>query len=410
MRILLVSNLFPPEVIGGYELVAQELSMRLANLGHEVAVATSPLVNYSQEISGQTITVHRVLNYTGLSLDRTTPAEEQFRSGMIQLSNIAALRVLIDKFAPDQILLCNISGLGALGITTFLHEAGFSPAIYLGDNVFNQACVNPNQREEFFRMFGAAKALRALHPIGVSQLVMDEIQQGLGLSLKTPFFVPGWVPAELPPLYPCPSEGSLRLVFSSRVAPHKGIWIMADAVKHLLSCGDDNFVIDVYSGGQTPDFIQRVHADGLSSHIRYQGVLSREAMIQKFCHYDALIFPTWQREPLGLVPFEAAAQGCIPIMTAQIGAAEWLTSTDCLKIERSPEALAGAIQYLMAMSVEERAAWRSAIAARIRRQFNANLWIPRIEQFLTNLPHRRSTMDTQKIQDAMFATTLIWRN
>jgi glycosyltransferase involved in cell wall biosynthesis len=121
MRILLVSNLFPPEVIGGYELVAQELSMRLANLGHEVAVATSPLVNYSQEISGQTITVHRVLNYTGLSLDRTTPAEEQFRSGMIQLSNIAALRVLIDKFAPDQILLCNISGLGALGITTFLH-------------------------------------------------------------------------------------------------------------------------------------------------------------------------------------------------------------------------------------------------------------------------------------------------
>lgn len=410
MRILLVSNLFPPEVIGGYELVAQELALRLAGAGHEVAVATSPLVNHSREVSGSAITVHRGLSYTGLSLDRPDPNEEQFRSGMIQLSNIAALRMLIEQFAPDQILLCNISGLGALGLVTFLHEVGFSPAIYLGDNVFEHACVNPDQREAFFRLFGAPKALRALRPIGVSQLVIDEIQRSLGLTLGSPFFVPGWVPTELPPLRPRSLEAPLRLVFSSRVAAHKGIWIMLDAVKHLITCGDDNFIVDVYGSGQVPEFIQRVHAESLSSHIRYQGMLGREAMIEFFGDYDALLFPTWQREPLGLVPFEAAAQGCIPIMTAQIGAAEWFTATDCIKIERSPEAMAGAIQFLMAMPAKERAARRNATAAHVRRHFSAGLWIPRIEQLLAQLPPRRRTMDAQKIQDAMFATTRMWRD
>lgn len=333
-----------------------------------------------------------------------------FRSGIIQLSNIAALRVLIDTFQPDQVLLCNISGLGALGIVTFLHDVGFSPAIYLGDNVFHQASADAGIREAFFRLFGASKALRSLRPMVVSQTVVDEIERGLKISLVSPLFLPGWVPDSLPPLLPRPAEGSVRFVYSSRLAPHKGIWILIDAVKHVLACGDTGFRIDVYGSGQVPEFIQRVHAEGLDAYIHYGGMLAREEMIDAFRDYDALLFPTWQREPLGLVPFEAGAQGCIPIMTAQIGAAEWFTATDCIKIERSPLSLAGAMQSMIAMPLAEREAWRQTIASNIRRRFGAERWIGRINQSLSQLPARRSTVDAQKVQDAMFSTTRIWRD
>ncbi|MFX1684453.1 glycosyltransferase family 4 protein [Paraburkholderia sp. A2RI-6] len=409
MRILLVSNLFPPEVIGGYELVAQELALCLAGAGHDVTVATSPLINHSKENSGSAVAVHRVLNYTGLSLDGTDPHKEQFKSGIIQLCNISALRVLIEQFSPDQILLCNISGLGALGIVTFLHEVGFHPAIYLGDNVFS-ACSNPHLRGDFFQLFGARKALQALRPIAVSRLVVEEVQQTLGQSLDRPLFVPGWVSNKLTPLCVDPTEDVLRLVFSSRIATHKGIWILVDAVKHLLSCGDDGFIVDVYGAGSTPEFKQRVHALGLSSHIRYQGMLGRENMIHAFSRYEALLFPTWEREPLGLVPFEAAAQGCLPILTAQTGAAEWFTATDCIKIERSAEGLAGAIQFLMAMPQEERVAWRTSTAARIRSSFSAEQWMPRIERFLSQLPSRRHRLAPLNVQNALFAITRMWRD
>jgi hypothetical protein len=56
---------------------------------------------------------------------------------------------------------------------------------------------------------------------------------------------------------------------------------------------------------------------------------------------DVFLFPTWEREPFGLAPVEAAAQGCVPVITAACGVAEFMThGSDCLKVERSASALA----------------------------------------------------------------------
>lgn len=400
MRILLVSNLFPPEVLGGYEMVAYEMAQRLAGAGHEVLVMTSPLVNHVKELAGAGFAIRRSLVYRWISWN---PADAAPQHQAIDLRNIAILRQEIADFVPDQVLLFNIDGLGPFGLVVFLHEAGFEPAIYLGDNVFHNACWQRTEFETFFQLFDAGPALRALHPLVVSEAVLAEIEADLGVELTAPFFVPGWVPDDLPALAPAPEEGPLRLVFSSRIGQHKGIWILLAAARLLLARGERNFRVDVYGTGLVADFVQHVHAEGLAEHIRYKGMQERAAMIGAFARYEALLFPTWPREPLGLVPFEAAAQGCIPVMTAQIGAAEWLTAADCLKIERTPEALAEAIQRLLAMPPGERAAWRRRIARRVRQDFGAGLWMDRIERRLRALPPRRQALDPQKIQNALFA-------
>ena len=66
MKILTITNLFPPEFIGGYELLMLEIVTMLANKGHEIIVATSPLVNHSESGHTNGIQIRRELSYTGL--------------------------------------------------------------------------------------------------------------------------------------------------------------------------------------------------------------------------------------------------------------------------------------------------------------------------------------------------------
>jgi glycogen(starch) synthase len=409
MQILLVSNLFPPEVIGGYELIALELATRFADAGHTVAVVTSPLINHPKDPVDRPFVVHRTLQYVWMEQDRRDPTELAFLSDFIHLGNIASLVSAIEEFRPDRVFLCNVHGLGALGIVTFLHMSGFRPALYLGDNVFEGSGRQPKIRDDFFRLFRARTAVSGLQVFPVSNGVLNETQAALACPMVTSLFVPGWVGDDLPPLQPQKEKGILRFVFSSRIAPHKGTHVLLDAARLLLDRNDDRFLVDVFGGGQVPEFIQRVHASGLDDHIRYMGNISRDEMINRFADFDALLFPTWEREPLGLVPFEAAAQGCIPILTAQAGAAEWLLADDCIKIERTPEGLAGGMQRMLHMPPTERAELRSATSRCIRQLFGARRWFSKIESKVAELPDRQPGIDARAVQDAMFAITRMWK-
>jgi glycogen synthase len=179
-------------------------------------------------------------------------------------------------------------------------------------------------------------------------------------------------------------------------------------VRILVERGDKNFQVDVYGGGLAPQFIQRVHAEGLSAYINYIGLVERDEMVRRFARYDALVFPTWQREPLGLVPFEAAAQGCIPIVTAQTGACEWLTDQESIKIERSGFGLAGGMQRVMHMGAEERAAMQARVCRNVRRYFGASRWFPRIERVISEPLEAAPAMTPRMARDAIFTITRAW--
>jgi glycogen synthase len=409
MRILLVSNLFPPEFIGGYELIAFELATRLAVAGHSVAVVTAPLVNPNQDLVNPPFELHRTLDYAGIRFDPGGDGVDYFRGGFINLANLAALSQAVSVFNPNRILLCNIAGLGPLGVVTFFSNAGFKPLIYMGDNPFDFVGKIPTERDVFYRLFRARRALADLTVVAVAEGVVLETQGALDQQLLDPLYVPGWVPDNLPPLPPGRVGEQLRCVFSSRVAGHKGIWILLDALRLLQERGETGFEVDVYGNGDVPRFIQRAHAVGLGEQVHYVGAVPRELMIQRFADYDALLFPSWSREPLGLVPFEAAAQGCLPVITAGVGAAEWLLTGDCVKIERSAEGLAGGIARLMHMPAAERLTMRVKISQKVRQIYSAARWFPRIEAALAALPEPTPHLGVKQVQEAVFAITRMWK-
>src|SRR5512146_797817 len=55
MRILFLSNLYPPNVVGGYERLCFEAARGLSARGHQVTVLTSNYGGKIMDIAGQTV-------------------------------------------------------------------------------------------------------------------------------------------------------------------------------------------------------------------------------------------------------------------------------------------------------------------------------------------------------------------
>ena len=126
-----------------------------------------------------------------------------------------------------------------------------------------------------------------------------------------------------------------------------------------------------YGPADSVQFLRKIAASNLTDRIFVKGPVSRSVLIGHLSEYDALLFPTHDLEPFGQVAAEAASQGCIPIMTAGIGAAEWfLNEVDCFKITQSWKSLYSAMRKCMAMTENELSIIRRNALALAARYFD----------------------------------------
>ena len=115
-------------------------------------------------------------------------------------------------------------------------------------------------------VFGQPRFGAAIKVVAISRNVMNEITETLGFTPADVSYVPAWVHASHTVAEPAHrAEGaSVRFVVCSRVAPHKGVDIIADAAEELIRRGESAFSIDVYGAGQVAPFLQRVQSKGLA--------------------------------------------------------------------------------------------------------------------------------------------------
>jgi glycosyltransferase involved in cell wall biosynthesis len=197
-------------------------------------------------------------------------------------------------------------------------------------------------------LFGrvSGETLRRTNVIAMSEHLLDEIAQDTGITFDNEVdIVPGWVNTEgLSLRTEYLQDGVARFVTAGAVVPHKGIGLIVDAAAALVALGVENFTIDVYGEGQIALFVEQASALGVQSKIRFLGGRSQTQLLAAYPTYDAFLFPTWEREPFGFAPIEAAACGCVPIMTRNCGASERvLDRVHCIKIERDVDELTDAM-------------------------------------------------------------------
>jgi glycogen synthase len=413
VRILVVTNLYPPDFLGGYELGCAQMVEALRAAGHDVRVATTLVRVPSGEVTDG---VYRVLElspvYDAERMRASSPELQRYfhlLSTTVHPTNIAALDKLIADFDPDVAYLWNLIGVGGLGLLALLRQRALPWVWHLMDSIPRQVCA-------FLTSSGAvARELDRVFPgryIACSRHVVGENRMGdvdLGEKIH---ILPNWVFGE-PPRDRATffNRGQLRLMSASGVlCEPKGTHILVETAARLRGRGHRNFVIDLYGAEEDSRFRALAQERHVADVVRFMGRRDHRALLDLHGDYDVFAFPTWSREPFAFAPLEAAAAGCVPLLSRDCGNAEWMIDgVDCLKAERSAVGFAERISQILSGQIDLTGLGRRAQRI-VWRDFHISTAVAKVQEILIRAvadPRQDAALRSDFLSLARFAEGLL---
>jgi glycosyltransferase involved in cell wall biosynthesis len=327
VRICLVSNLYPPDVLGGAEIVVGHLAKGLQAAGHEVTVvSTAPRARAGWD------------TVEGVRVRRLDPANiywagEAPRRGpilkplwhLVDLWNPAMyrrLRALLVAEKPDVVHTHNLGGLSAaawsatrgagLPLVHTLHDHSLTcvRAVRMTrrGRVCERQCAPCAVRSRWLERLS-----RAVDAVAAPARFVLERHLELGFFPRAHTAV---VPWGAPPLALAagPSrhgEGPLRFLFIGGLEPHKGIGVALEAFRRAR---DARASLDIAGAGTMADACRA--AARRDPRIRFHGFVTGEEKERLLGSADALLFPSLCWEAVGLVMLEAFAHG-VPVIASR---------------------------------------------------------------------------------------------
>jgi glycogen(starch) synthase len=391
VKILVLSNLYPPDVIGGYELGCKQVVDALRGRGHDVRVLTSAPRTPAPHVDHVGRGLHLSEVWNEYMFHHSSPVTShliQAESSIVSAFNVHALTRAIDDFRPDVAYVWMIVGVGGLGLMATLQHLKLPWLWHLMDDVPVALCrlsghpVVPLVRELDRQLDGRYLAC--------SRQLVDEIEAG-GIRLRPRVdLVPNWVVGDRPaPRSDFYRPGrTLRIVAAGQINRNKGADHLIEAAARLRDRGYTDFTIDFHGNADDPYWRALTRARGLEEHVAFPGPRPQAELARLLAGYDVFAFPTWDREPFAFAPLEAAWRGCVPLMSRQCGNAEWFVhGVHCLKAERHPDAFADAIAAILGGAVDLQPIARRASAV-VGRDFHLDAQVPKIERALASAAAR----------------------
>jgi glycosyltransferase involved in cell wall biosynthesis len=360
MRVLVLTNMYPPHHYGGYELNCQEFVTSLRDAGHDVMVLTSdhvvPGVDTPPEHRDEVRRELKLYWRDHVVLKPSIPACLR-----IERSNQGALVDAVTSSRPDVVSVWHM-GCMSLGLLAACHGRGL-PVVH----VVNDDWLIYGPRVDRWRH--AWSQMRRLAPIGEAVTRVPCRPADLGVQ-GTYCFISEytkraaeehgpWTFADATvgycgintddfPIGRCPPRAKWggRLLHVGRIDDRKGIDVAISALALL----DPTTTLDIVGRGDDRHLDElQVLAQRLGVHERVSfRVAERSELHEIYSSADALLFPPRWAEPFGLVPIEAMASSTPVVATGTGGSSEFLVDErNCLLIPvDDAEALAAAVRRL----------------------------------------------------------------
>ena len=339
MRILVVSNFYPPLHLGGYELDCAQVVQGLRER-HDVRVLTSRHRAREAEVEPDVCRVLPLGHYR---------RRDVLRAPVWSLQAVRHARHLADAFEPDVIFIWNgtripQAALWALGQRTTpcvyricehwfgrLYEQDdflrfllpeWSGAKRVWSRLMRLANLHPELRIDLGRRTDAAvawvsDALRQATPIPTSVNVTRERTIYIGV----------------PPVLTSPEPARPIIGFIGRLSPEKGPDVAIRALHSLRR--NHHLSVDLWLIGDG----ERGYVQGLESLVRrlelenavhFLGWQERGEVARLMSRLAAVVVPSRWQEPSGTVASEAAAVGA-PIVAARSGGMPEYLPDDCAR-------------------------------------------------------------------------------
>jgi glycosyltransferase involved in cell wall biosynthesis len=362
LRILVISNLFPPHYHGGYEIRCRQVATALARRGHTVEVVTSVygLPEGTRPEAGveqwEGIRVRRMLQqfaYPGRRIRRPWT----YYQARAEIADTRAFVRVVRELRPDVVSWWSLDGITQtllplprlLGVPDvhwiedpwMLRNYGAQgeiPAAFwqvIWDGVWGPRPVRP-----LLRVLGRWAERRIAreglptrhfpneprHVCFVSEYLRS-YYAAWGLTFASSEVIHGGVPVEefLQPVRTPQPEQPLRLLYAGQISPDRGLHCVVEALGALDPSHRARVSLQVAGRGPVAyveSTRKRLDELRLSGQVTFLGQVSHSRMRTVYEGTDLLVFASSRPEGLPLTMVEAMLGGCAVVSTASGGAGE----------------------------------------------------------------------------------------
>jgi len=345
MKLLFISNLYPPNHLGGWEMLAREVAEQLTARGHTVSVLTS---TFGQPVPNESGVYRQLQLETDVYYYRP---QQVLRFPSDTRQNRQVFDRVLDSVMPDVVVIWGLWNLSRQVAMWTEQRLGSKVVYYLGGTW----PIEPSAHEQYWegsanslpgRLFKRTlrQLLKALlktewrpyqlryeNSIACSKALRDDIVRG-GADVADAKIIYHGIEPELYRVAAqqrCPDpQGTTRVVFVGSVLPAKGVHTAVEAIGILASKPDSSTItLDILGKGH-PEYEQRLHDMVAHYHIedrvRFHQPIPRAELPGFLAKFDVLVMPSTWEEPLARISQEAMASGLVLVGTLTGGTKEIL--------------------------------------------------------------------------------------
>jgi glycosyltransferase involved in cell wall biosynthesis len=245
-----------------------------------------------------------------------------------------------------------------------------------GEDLFLDGLGEPWKGESLDLIRKASAHVDAFLP--VSRYYFDYMPGYLGIPRAKMRLVPLGVNLQGYSVRTARTPGPFTIGYFARVAPEKGLHVLADAYRRLRTrpgIGESRFVAAGYLAPEHRQYLEGIKNDlrawGIADHFAYRGELDRLQKVAYLHSLDVLSVPATYEEPKGIFLLEAMANG-IPVVQPRRGAFPEVVETTgggLIVDVDDPEALADGLLALW-KDPDRAAALGKAGAEGVRRHYS----------------------------------------
>ena len=412
MRILFLSNFFPPARPGGYTQWCHEVAERLAGRGHTIGVLTSRYELAKAPASEQNI--YRLLHIEGdlayyQPLHFFTQWKKQHRENLIFLEQT------VKDFAPDLIFVWGMWALSkALPALTEQLLPG-RVVYYLSDYWPSAVDMHTTYWQSPSQRWSTQVLKRVLSKVAMSMLAKEgqpdlKLEQVICVSARVrDLLVEAGLPIQHARIIHGGTDmgrfqgvrkrddhsGHLKLLYAGQLVRHKGVHTAIEAMAKLVNKHKIIQISLTLVGSGHPDYEaflrDLVEKEGLQDFVTFHEPVSRDEMPAIFQQFDVLIFPSIYEEPLARITQEAMASGLVVVGTTTGGTKEILRDGET-GFTFAPEDADGLAEQVTRLIVDPDLCCRLAQAGRqtVLENFTLDKMVSEIEAYLLDCYVRSS--------------------
>ncbi len=404
MKILTITNLFPPHYVGGYELICAAVVKALRARGHQVEVLTS---NHQVDgVSGdapeqginRTLQIHGFFGHPWLGIRRLAELE---------LHNNQQLRDAVARFQPNVVHVWNLGGVSK-SLCLTLQELGVPTVYHLSDHWIARSLVadvwldwwnrsKPSVAVQLLRAFwtwtGRKKQWSIVAPTGAVETIrfarisfcsqaLRDITAAKGYAVGHGSII--YCPVDINRFQGAPAPASQilhKLLYVGRLAEDKGVMTALRAM--LAVQGRFPGELHIYGRGDA-DYTASLHAYVKEHHLPvfFHSARSSE-MPTIYRAHDALLFTSEWEEPFALTPLEAMSCGLPVIGTTTGGSRELFRHGENALTYKAGDALELAERIVeLANNPVARARMAATGHQEVRSRYHESAIVDQMEQYL----------------------------